>query len=98
MRLGRVETSRRYKDFFGQHANVGYESLIYDCMMGDTTLFQRADAIEGSWKAVQPVLDAWNGNADGLEFYAAGSEGPAGAAALLARDGRSWRRLQTTGR
>jgi glucose-6-phosphate 1-dehydrogenase len=94
MRLGRVETSLRYKDFFGQHSNVGYESLIYDCMMGDTTLFQRADAIEGSWKAVQPILDAWDGNADGLEFYAAGSEGPAGAAALLARDGRSWRRLQ----
>jgi glucose-6-phosphate 1-dehydrogenase len=95
MLLGRVDTSLRYKDFFGQRPNVGYESLLYDCMMGDATLFQRADAIEGSWKAVQPVLDAWKGNGTGLEFYPAGSDGPAGADALLARDGRAWRKLKT---
>jgi glucose-6-phosphate 1-dehydrogenase len=98
MLLGRVETSLRYKDFFGQSSNVGYESLIYDCMMGDATLFQRADAIEGSWKAVQPVLDAWAGNDKGLEFYAAGGQGPSGADALLARDGRAWRPLKPPGR
>jgi glucose-6-phosphate 1-dehydrogenase len=88
MRLGRVETSMRYKEFFEEKPNVGYETLLYDCMTGDATLFQRADAIEASWRAVQPVLDAW---AQGEpELYPAGGQGPAGADELLARDGRAW--------
>src|SRR5690242_17731929 len=58
MRLGRVMTSMRYKDFFNEKPNVGYETLLYDCMIGDATLFQRADAIEASWRAVQPLLEA----------------------------------------
>ena len=90
MRLGRVDTSMRYKDFFDEKPNVGYETLFYDCMMGDTTLFQRADAIEASWAAVQPLLDAWGKGEGKVEPYPAGSEGPSGADALLARDGRHW--------
>ena len=39
--------------------NTGYETLIYDCMIGDATLFQRADNVEAGWQAVQPILDAW---------------------------------------
>ena len=89
MQLGRVATSMRYKDFFDEPPNVGYETLLYDCMMGDATLFQRADAIEATWSAVQPLLDAW-AKGDGPEAYAAGSSGPAGADALLERDGRQW--------
>ena len=50
MRLGRVATSMRYKDYFEEKPNVGYETLLYDCMIGDATLFQRADAIEASWR------------------------------------------------
>ena len=49
MQLGRVTSSMRYKDFFKESPNVGYETLLYDVMTGDTTLFQRADAIEASW-------------------------------------------------
>ncbi len=90
MRLGRVSTEFMYDDFFEEAPNVGYETLIYDCMIGDTTLFQRADQIESSWAAVQPIRDAWDASSDSLEFYAAGSDGPAGADALLARDGRKW--------
>ncbi len=92
MRLGRVEASMRYKDFFEEKPTVGYETLLYDCMVGDATLFQRADAIEASWAAVQPLLQSWgNGNGEGeAEAYAAGSEGPSRADALLARDGRHW--------
>jgi len=90
MRLGRVSTEFMYDDFFEEAPNVGYETLIYDCMIGDATLFQRADQIESSWAAVQPVRDAWDRGGDALEFYAAGSDGPAGADALLARDGRTW--------
>jgi glucose-6-phosphate 1-dehydrogenase len=91
MRLGRVSAEFMYDDFFEEKPNVGYETLIYDCMIGDATLFQRADQIDSSWAAVQPVRDAWNaGGGEPLEFYAAGSDGPAGADALLARDGRAW--------
>jgi glucose-6-phosphate 1-dehydrogenase len=63
-------------------------------MIGDNILFQRADSVEAGWRAVQPFLDAWKkAGAAGLQTYRAGSEGPAEADELLARDGRSWRRL-----
>ncbi len=49
----------KYQDYFDTAPSSGYETLIYDCMMGDAILFQRADAIEAGWRAVQPFLDAW---------------------------------------
>jgi glucose-6-phosphate 1-dehydrogenase len=89
-----VEMKFRYKDYFKAEPATGYETLIYDCMIGDNILFQRADSVEAGWQAVQPFLDAWKKvSAKGLEPYKAGSEGPAGADELLKRDGRSWRRL-----
>jgi glucose-6-phosphate 1-dehydrogenase len=89
-----VEMKFRYKDYFKAEPSTGYETLIYDCMIGDNILFQRADSVEAGWKAVQPFLDAWNkAGPKGLETYKAGSEGPADADELLKRDGRSWRKL-----
>ncbi len=89
-----VEMKFRYKDYFKAEPATGYETLIYDCMIGDNILFQRADSVEAGWKAVQPFLDAWKkAGAKGLEKYQAGSEGPADAEELLKRDGRSWRKL-----
>jgi glucose-6-phosphate 1-dehydrogenase len=89
-----VEMKFRYKDYFKVEPATGYETLIYDCMIGDNILFQRADSVEAGWQAVQPFLDAWKKAGDnGLESYKAGSEGPAGAEALLTRDGRSWRKF-----
>jgi glucose-6-phosphate 1-dehydrogenase len=89
-----VEMKFRYKDYFKAEPATGYETLIYDCMIGDNILFQRDDSVEAGWKAVQPFLDAWKkAGAKGLETYKAGSEGPAGAAELLQRDGRNWRKL-----
>ncbi|MEO6380438.1 MAG: glucose-6-phosphate dehydrogenase, partial [Nitrobacter sp.] len=89
-----VEMKFRYKDYFNAAPSTGYETLIYDCMIGDNILFQRADGVEAGWKAVQPFLDAWKtAGADGLVGYQAGSEGPAEANELLARDGRRWRKL-----
>jgi glucose-6-phosphate 1-dehydrogenase len=90
MRLGRVCTAMRYEDFFDEKPAVGYETLLFDCMTGDTTLFQRADAIETSWRAVQPVLEAWSGGSGDMASYGAGTDGPAEAEELLRRDGRSW--------
>jgi glucose-6-phosphate 1-dehydrogenase len=89
-----VEMKFRYKDYFKAEPATGYETLLYDCMIGDNILFQRADSVEAGWAAVQPFLDAWKKAGDkGLESYKAGSEGPAAADALLTRDGRSWRKL-----
>jgi glucose-6-phosphate 1-dehydrogenase len=83
-----------YKDYFKVEPSTGYETLIYDCMIGDNILFQRADSVEAGWQAVQPFLDAWKkAGAEGLEPYKAGSEGPDGAVQLLQRDERSWRKL-----
>jgi glucose-6-phosphate 1-dehydrogenase len=89
-----VEMKFRYKDYFKAEPSTGYETLIYDCMIGDNILFQRADSVEAGWRAVQPFLDAWKkAGAKGLETYKAGSEGPEDAEELLKRDGRSWRKL-----
>jgi glucose-6-phosphate 1-dehydrogenase len=89
-----VEMKFRYKDYFKAEPATGYETLIYDCMIGDNILFQRADSVEAGWQAVQPFLDAWKkAGAKGMQFYQAGSEGPACAVELLKRDGRCWRKL-----
>jgi glucose-6-phosphate 1-dehydrogenase len=89
-----VEMKFRYKDYFRAEPTTGYETLIYDCMIGDNILFQRADSVEAGWQAVQPFLDAWRKAGDtGLQTYKAGSEGPEAADELIRRDGRSWRKL-----
>jgi glucose-6-phosphate 1-dehydrogenase len=92
--LAAVGMDFKYKDYFEAAASTGYETLIYDCMIGDAMLFQRADGVEAGWAAVQPFLDAWEeaGQA-GLATYAAGSEGPEAADKLLTRDGRAWRSI-----
>jgi len=90
-----VSMDFRYADHFTLGKLNGYETLIYDMMIGDQTLFQRADGIEAGWAAVQPILDAWSGERGRPQEYPAGSEGPAKAEALLARDGRAWHGLQT---
>jgi len=89
-----VEMKFHYKDYFQAQPSTGYETLIYDCMIGDNILFQRADSVEAGWQAVQPFLDAWKkAGAKGLKVYEPGSEGPEEANALMERDGRNWRKL-----
>ena len=91
MILAPVQLRFQYKDAFKLEPNVGYETLIYDCLIGDPTLFQRADMIEASWAVVDPAIKE---SGEQPELYAAGSAGPAGAEALLARDGHSWAALK----
>lgn len=98
MALESVSMRFNYKDHFKQAPAVGYETLIYDCLMGDATLFQRADQVEEAWALVEPVLKGWE-NTSPRHFpnYTAGSEGPIAANDLLARDGRSWRAIRILG-
>ncbi len=87
-----VEMKFQYEDYFKAAPSTGYETLIYDCLKGDASLFQRADAIEAGWQVVQPVLDAWKKLGQvRLPTYEAGSSGPSESAAMLERDGRKWR-------
>ena len=93
IRIDGVEMKFWYKDYFNTAPSTGYETLIYDCMIGDNILFQRADSVEAGWRAVQPFIDAWQkAGARGLKIYDPGSDGPEEADELLARDGRSWRK------
>jgi glucose-6-phosphate 1-dehydrogenase len=90
--IGGVGMTFKYADYFEASPSTGYETLIYDCMIGDAILYPRADGIEAGWRVVQPFLDAWHEvGGQGLATYRAGSEGPAEADELLARDGRRWR-------
>jgi glucose-6-phosphate 1-dehydrogenase len=90
--LAAVKMDFRYDDWFQKEPNVGYETLLYDVMTGDQTLFMRADMVESSWRIVQPVLDAWAAQKAEFPNYASGSDGPKAADDLLARDGkRQWR-------
>jgi glucose-6-phosphate 1-dehydrogenase len=92
--LSTVSMDFAYKTYFNVACNTGYETLIYDCMIGDATLFQRADTVEAGWQAVQPILDAWANNpCRDFPNYVAGGTGPRAAEELLARDGRAWRPL-----
>ncbi len=90
--LGGVQMDFKYKDYFRIAPSTGYETLVYDCMIGDAMLFQRADSVEAGWQIVQPVLDLWAADKSvPLEFYPAGSAGPEAADTLLWRSGRAWR-------
>lgn len=93
LELSAVKMGFLYKEYFSAAPSTGYETLIYDAMLGDATLFQRADAIEAGWRLMQPVLDAWANGQPVLASYPAGSAGPREAGLLLAREGRAWRPL-----
>jgi glucose-6-phosphate 1-dehydrogenase len=89
VKLSPVEMDFRYEDYFSARPSTGYERLLYDAMIGDATLFQRADTVELAWSVVQPIIDAWASQAP-TDFpnYAAGTWGPRATDELIARDGR----------
>jgi len=95
LRVGSVDMSFEYSKYFGAAAYTGYEVLLYDCMIGDATLFQRADMVEAGWSVVDPVLDVWKALPPRrFPNYAAGSWGPKESDELLQRDGREWRKIE----
>ncbi|HLH76436.1 MAG TPA: glucose-6-phosphate dehydrogenase [Candidatus Binataceae bacterium] len=86
-----VRMDLHYAGVFGATSPEAYEMLLYEVMLGDQTLFVRADMVERSWGFVQSILDAWRGeNPPRLAVYPAGSWGPPAADELLARGGHLW--------
>jgi len=95
MRLGSVDMDFEYGDYFGVQPSTGYERLLHDCMVGDATLFQRADMVEAGWSIVTPVLDVWKALPPrNFPNYPSGSWGPKEADELLTKDGRGWRNFE----
>jgi glucose-6-phosphate 1-dehydrogenase len=94
VRMGNVAMEFKYSDAFGKSTSTGYETLLYDCLKGDPTLFQREDMVESGWSIVKPVLDVWSALAPRtFPNYAAGSWGPKEADEMIERDGRAWRKI-----
>ena len=92
IRIENVRMNFKYEDYFAAAPSTGYETLIYDCMIGDAMLFQRAIDIEAGWRAVDPILKAWH-EAGGRDLcsYRAGSDGPDAAQRLFLHSGQQWR-------
>jgi glucose-6-phosphate 1-dehydrogenase len=97
MFIRQMQMNFSYNTDFGEFPATAYETLLLDSMLGDTTLFNRNDAVALSWQILEPVLGAWHATRASAPFpnYAAGSWGPAEADAVLARDGRAWKNATT---
>ena len=92
LRIRSVTMDFQYVTSFLVEAPEAYERLLLDCMIGDPTLFTRADEVEAAWTLVDPIEGAWREGRPRLQTYAAGSWGPDAAAELLKADGREWHR------
>jgi glucose-6-phosphate 1-dehydrogenase len=91
-RLGTVTMDFSYAEYFKSEPTTGYETLLFDAMMGDQTLFHRMDIVEAGWQIVDPILEAWRDQSTSpLRDYAPGSWGPSEADLLVERDDHEWR-------
>lgn len=88
-----VDLRFNYDEYFGTKPQTGYETLLYDAMTGDRNLFKPAEIVEAGWSIVEPILQSARERSSPLASYTVGSDGPAAADALLAREGRQWRPL-----
>lgn len=95
LRTRTVEMDFGYGSSFGMATSDAYHRLLLDAMLGDQTLFTRADEVEEAWRVVTPALAAWDAPADPATIpqYEAGTWEPTEAEFLINRDGRRWRRL-----
>jgi glucose-6-phosphate 1-dehydrogenase len=92
MEVRDVNMDFAYGESFTENSPEAYERLLLDVLIGDPPLFPRHQEVELSWEVLDPVEDFW-ATAGKPEQYPSGSTGPPGADALMARDGRAWRRL-----
>ena len=95
LRIGTVAMDFDYAKYFGNKPSTGYETMLYDAMQGDLTLFNRFDSVEASWSVLTPILDLWKALPPRtFPNYAAGTWGPPESQELIERDGRHWRRIE----
>ena len=92
LRIRSVTMDFQYMTTFLVETPEAYERLLLDCMIGDPTLFTRADEVEAAWKLIDPIEAAWRDGHPPLAMYAAGTWGPPAASKLLQQDGREWHR------
>jgi glucose-6-phosphate 1-dehydrogenase len=92
MEIRDVNMDFAYGGSFTEASAEAYERLILDVLLGDPPLFPQHEEVELSWRLLDPVIDHWERKGGGPEPYEAGTWGPASADAMLARDGRVWRR------
>ena len=91
MILNPVDMIFNYKDAYKGEEPEAYETLLYDIMDGDATLFMRGDQVEAAWKVVMSILEVWaESKPTDFPNYSPDSWGPKDADALIAKDGRSW--------
>ena len=91
MQLNPVDMLFNYSDTYTSGTPEGYETLLLDVIEGDATLFMRADQVEAAWEILMPVLSTWQANPSvNFPNYAAGTNGPETAEALIAKDGNNW--------
>jgi glucose-6-phosphate 1-dehydrogenase len=91
MHLRTVEMKFNYRETFTEQSPDAYETLLWDIMKKDATLFMRADQIEAAWRLLMPVLEMWAvASPSDFPNYAAGTWGPEAAQGLLAHQGHSW--------
>ena len=91
MRLAPVMMQFFYREAFKIATPEAYETLLLDVMLGDATLFMRADQTEVAWSILTPILEVWDSiKPTDVPNYAAGTWGPEMAETLLAQEGRSW--------
>jgi glucose-6-phosphate 1-dehydrogenase len=95
MQLQEVDMNFLYGSSFGPHAveSDAYERLLLDAMLGDRTLFTRADEVDQAWNWAEDILEGWRQHPSNVQFYPAGTWGPTWADAFIERDGRPWRRF-----
>lgn len=91
MHLRPVEMKFTYQEAFAQRSPEAYETLLWDVMNNDPTLFIRADQVEAAWRILMPVLEVW-AVAPPTDFpnYAAGTWGPEATQSLLDQQGHRW--------
>jgi glucose-6-phosphate 1-dehydrogenase len=91
MEIRDVNMDFAYGGSFTESSPEAYERLILDVLLGDPPLFPQHEEVELSWRILDPVLEHW-ARKGRPEPYESGTWGPASADAMLARDGRVWRR------
>jgi glucose-6-phosphate 1-dehydrogenase len=92
LRLRNVAMDFTYMSSFLVETPEAYERLLLDCMIGDPTLFTRADEVEAAWTFIDPIEAAWRDDRPPLSMYPAGTWGPPEADELIRTDGREWHR------